>query len=153
MLEVRLGAQDRLYILDVEAELLDARGDERRTVREAAVDEHVALRARDQENRDVLASDVIQVAGNAERCHVGLMGLRIVLLNGDAPRHEQRGKDAEAGDEPALLVTNHLELSSSAYAPRRGFAGMSRTRCCTPWPPGWIFSMMWLKMQDVLLKP
>jgi hypothetical protein len=64
---VRLRAQEHFDVLDVEAELRDARHDHRRGAGIAAVEHDVALRPGDEEGRDIVRADVVQVAGDAER--------------------------------------------------------------------------------------
>ena len=64
---VRLRVQEHFDVLDVEAELRDARHDHRRGAGIAAVEHDVALGPGDEEGRDVVRADVVEVAGDAER--------------------------------------------------------------------------------------
>jgi hypothetical protein len=64
---VRFRVQERFDVLDVEAECRDARHDHRRGAGIAAVEHDVALRRGDEEGRDVVRADVVEIAGDAER--------------------------------------------------------------------------------------
>ena len=64
---VRLRVQEHFDVLDVEAELRDARHDHRRGAGIAAVEHDVALGPGDEERRDVVRADVVEIAGDAER--------------------------------------------------------------------------------------
>ena len=64
---VRLRVQEHFDVLDVEAELRDARHDHLRSGGIAGVEHDVALGPGDEEGRDVVRADVVEVAGDAER--------------------------------------------------------------------------------------
>ena len=64
---VRLRVQEHFDVLDVEAELRDARHDHLRGGGIAGVEHDVALGPGDEEGGDIVRADVVEVAGDAER--------------------------------------------------------------------------------------
>ena len=63
---MRLRIEEQLHVTDVEAELPDARDDHRRGARVATVDQDMTLWPGDQERRDIIGADVVEVAGDPE---------------------------------------------------------------------------------------
>ena len=66
MIEVRFRVQQHSDVADVEAKLLDACDDERRSPRIPAVDDDVPERSGNQKGADVVRADVVEVAGDPE---------------------------------------------------------------------------------------
>ena len=67
MVEVGVADKQDLDVADVETELFDTFADERRRGRQAGVYEDVPGWRDDQVGAEVLAADVVQVVGDAER--------------------------------------------------------------------------------------
>jgi hypothetical protein len=82
---VRLRVEKHFDVLDVEAELGDARHNHTGCRRIAGVEDDVPLGPGDQEGRDVARSDVVEVASDAER----FSGLLSANLCGVAPPAEK----------------------------------------------------------------
>ena len=66
VIEVRLGRQEHLDVLDLEAELADRALDERRRLGQPSVDEDMPRRCRDQIRRKLAGADVIDRTGDFE---------------------------------------------------------------------------------------
>lgn len=82
---VRVRVEQHFHVGDVEAELGDARHDQRCSFGIAAVDQYVALGSGEQECGDAGGADVVEVASDAER----LIGHRAVSLDRRAPEHTE----------------------------------------------------------------
>jgi hypothetical protein len=66
MIGVRVRVEEDPDVLDVEPELRDALDDQWRRSRIPAVDQDVTLRTGEEERRDVVCANVIEIAGDAE---------------------------------------------------------------------------------------
>jgi hypothetical protein len=103
VVRVRVRVEQHPHVLDVEAELRDARDDQRRGLGIAAVDQHVAVRPGEQERRDAGGADVVEVPGDPER----RVGDRAVARDRRVPLvdEEREERDDESEHEhPAASV-------------------------------------------------
>src|SRR4051812_36755931 len=116
MVEVRLGVEEDLHVADVEAELRDARLDQPRGAGVATVDEDVPLRTRDEKGRDVVGTDVIEIAGDAEWFYRLLPA--IVAATSPARIHEHGGEEDECEDDegPAAPKLHYVVRDISPLA-------------------------------------
>ena len=94
VVHVRLRVQDHFDVPDVKAELRDARQDQRRGCGITAVDQDVTLGPGDEEGRDVVRADVVEIAGDAER----LGGLLSTSVPSRLPCPQ--GEHGEGGGQP-----------------------------------------------------
>src|SRR5208282_2571495 len=78
MIEMRVAVQQKLDVLDREAELGDALFYDRRRFRKTAVQKNRAIGSPDEEGRDIGRADVVNVADDAEGFH-GLVPLGALL--------------------------------------------------------------------------
>ena len=93
------GVEQHFDVLDVEAELRDAGHDHRRGGGIAAVEHDVALGPGDEEGRDVVRADVVEIAGDAERFG-GLLPVAVCVgLPLPAEEHGGGGAQSEHEDQ------------------------------------------------------
>lgn len=81
-----MGVEEDFYIGDAKAEASNVLQDEGRRARVAAVNQHMALGAGEQEGGYVAGAYIVQVAGNAER----LPGKLSAVVGGGLPFTQQK---------------------------------------------------------------
>ena len=69
MIVMRVAVDEKFYILKLEAELLDARADERHGFGKAAVEQDVTLRRRDEIGSHLIRADVINITDDPKGRH------------------------------------------------------------------------------------
>jgi hypothetical protein len=84
-----LRVQKHFDVLDIEAELRDARHDHRRRARIAAVEHDMALGPGDEEGRGIVRADVVQVPGDAERFG-GSLPASLCRVQGPADEYQRK---------------------------------------------------------------
>jgi hypothetical protein len=112
---VRLRVDEDFDVLDVEAERGDARHDHAGGCRVACIEHDVALRPGDEEGRDVVRPNVVEVASYAKRFG-GLLSANLCRIQPPGDEHQRHNaQDCQQGHQPATLgeVRQHAFASES----------------------------------------
>jgi hypothetical protein len=91
VIEVFVGVQDQLDVFHFEAEFTNAGGDQRRRLRQGAIDQDMAALSGNQNGRQFGGADVIGTAVNLERCLGDVPVLALVAVDRIFMRHGRKG--------------------------------------------------------------